>query len=271
MYDFFSIVLKNGDIIYDLNTTSYEDLIEKAGVVDDTTDTDELSFVKIAISPNNDVFSEDWSLKIDQSIEPNWFNEEYERKCMEVFYKEVYPKCVFIGRKNLIFKNRQNLFLKDCTADLYDSSADLYASSVNLYGSSKVNLFKSSHVELFESSQAVLHDTSSARLNGSSKATLFNSSSADLYGSSKATLFDSSSANLYGSSWADLNNSSKATLFDSSEANLNGSSWADLHDDATGICFSEKVSFTTLNRSVVIDRSKKGEFQIIPPNRLRRN
>ena len=81
MCNFFSaIVLKNGEIVYDLNTSSHEDLIEKAGLKDDTADADKLTFARIEIVPGDDDFfteQKNWYLKIDQSITPTWFTGEY--------------------------------------------------------------------------------------------------------------------------------------------------------------------------------------------------
>ena len=261
MCNFFSaIVLKNGEIVYDLNSSSHEDLIEKAGVKDETADPAELSFARIEILPdNNDVFQKKWCLKIDQSITPDWFSDEYKKKCMDIFFKEVYPACVFIEKKDLRFKNRKNLFLKDSSADLHDSSSAVLTgkSSADLFGSSSADLFGSSFADLYGSSYAILSDSSYAILSGSSSAKLFGSSSAKLFDSSSAVLHDSSSADLYGSSSADLHGSSSADLHGSSSAKLFDSSYAVLSDSSSAVNFSEKAKFITNNSSIVIDRSRK--------------
>ena len=60
MCEFFSaIVLKNGEMVYDLNTSSHEDLIEKTELKDETADADKLTFARIEIvSKSGDIFAE---------------------------------------------------------------------------------------------------------------------------------------------------------------------------------------------------------------------
>ena len=223
MCNFFSaIVLKNGEMIYDLNTSSHENLIEKAGIKDDTADADKLTFARIEITPKDgNVFvkKKDWYLKIDQSIIPVWFSKELERKCIDLFFTEVYPLCIFIDKKDLKFKNRKNLFLKDSSAKLYDLS------SIEIHGSSSVILY------------------------GSSSVILYGSSSAELYGSSSARLYDSSSARLH--------NSSSAELHDSSSARLHGWSSAELHDSSSAVNFSKEAKFKIQDLGIVVDRSSE--------------
>ena len=240
MCNFFSaIVLKNGEIVYDVDISSHEDLIEKAKLKDDTADSAKLMFARIEIVPKNGgIFTErkNWYLKIDQTIVPDWFSEEYEKKCMDLFFTEVYPCCVFIDKKYLVFRNRKNLFLKN--------------SSVEVHGSSSADLYNSSTVIVHDSSFAFLHDSSSADF--------YNSSTAILYDSSSAELHDLSLARLYNSSSARLHDSSTARLYDSSLARLYDSSSADLSHSSSAVNFSKGTKFYTNDSSVVIDRTTEG-------------
>ena len=176
MFNFFTVlVLENGEMVYDSNTSSYRDLIQQLWLKDEKID---LVFAKIKILPHNwNIFSnpepKNWYVKIDQSIKPNWFKKEYERKCLKSFFEEVYPKCIFVEKKDLVFKDRKHLFIKDSSVELYNSSAELYGtSSAKVYGLSSVKLYGSSSAELYHSASAELYDTSSAKVYGLSSVKL---------------------------------------------------------------------------------------------------
>ena len=184
MCDFFSaIILKNGELVYDLNTSSHEDLIEKRGLVDDTTDPEKMEFVRFEIlPPDARVFSKPakWHFKIVQDIIPGWFSEKLKEKCLKLFEEEVYPQCVFINQRRLKFLNRNDLFLKNCSAQLYGSS------SAEFFCLSSAELHDSSSARIFDRSTAVLHDNSRAELFDRSSAVLHDFATVALYGSAKA-------------------------------------------------------------------------------------
>ena len=175
-------------------------------------------FIIIKILPLHGIFSsepKDWYIEIDPLYtKPVWFTEALEKKCLDTFFQEVYPKCVFIGKKDLIFKDRKNLFLKDCSTELYNSSAELYDSSAVVYGSSLIdNLYTSSpddedFYDFFDDENYV------KEINNLPSIVLHGSSSAKLYGHSSADVYDTSSVELYdASSLAKLHDSSTATSF----------------------------------------------------------
>ena len=257
-YFFSAVVLKSGEIVYDINTNSHEDLIESRNLEDNTIDPRELTFARVEIlPPQGDFFSEPdkWNLKIDENITPVWFDDEIRKNCMELFAKEIYPKCIFIDKKNLEFRNRNNLFFKNCKARLYNnSSAKLYDNSLaNLHDNSLAKLYGNSSANLYDNSLANLYHKSSANLYGKSLANLYNYSLANLYDESSANLYDKSLANLYGKSLANLYNYSLANLYGKSSA----------------INYSKYTKFKIVDDlSVVIDRTTTDKVKIFKKESL---
>ena len=74
-----------GEVVWKLGTDSHSDLIREAGLRDDTNDPKHMTFAKIEITPdNNDYRKPDkWTLHIDETITPAWWNKAYEASCWD--------------------------------------------------------------------------------------------------------------------------------------------------------------------------------------------
>jgi len=74
-----------GEVIWKLGMDSHVDLISKAGLKDDTNDSNHLTFAKIEITPNNRDYRhpDKWTLHIDESITPSWWSKGYEAACWD--------------------------------------------------------------------------------------------------------------------------------------------------------------------------------------------
>ena len=87
---FSCIVLKSRKVIWKLGMDSHDDLLDFAGIVDDTKDPAKITFCRIEISPKNkDYLNPDtkYLFKIDTDIVPVWWDERYEKAAWLAFQK----------------------------------------------------------------------------------------------------------------------------------------------------------------------------------------
>jgi hypothetical protein len=87
---FSCIVLKSRKVIWKLGMDSHDDLLNSAGIVDDTKDPAKITFCRIEISPENkDYLNPDtkYKFKIDTDIVPVWWDERYEKAAWLAFQK----------------------------------------------------------------------------------------------------------------------------------------------------------------------------------------
>ena len=116
MCQFFSGIItdKNKNAIYDLDKDSHEDLIEKAGLKDDTS---KPNFVRVELLPQDgNVFNHDlknWKLKLDQDFKPDWFDLEKSEELMKKKLQEVFDKRFIVDDKAWQERKGQRLFIKN--------------------------------------------------------------------------------------------------------------------------------------------------------------
>ena len=181
------IVKKDGEIIYDPNTMSHEDLIEKAGLKDDTADKEKMEFARVEVlPPNGDYFETDllkWFVKVDESITPTWLETKHEKACLDLLEK-VYKDHIHIN-ENIKEINSGVHFIKDCKVE-------------SIYGSAKVRyIYDSAKVGYIYGSAEVGSISGSAKVGsiyGSAKV-------GSIYGSAKVeSIYDSAKVGyIYGS------------------------------------------------------------------------
>ena len=117
MCNFFScIVLKDGQVVWDTNIDSHDELLVMANIKDDTANPAELLFARVEIvPPDGDVFEKDmkkWMLKIDQSITPKWWNKQYEQKCRNAL--QTCLKETIIDNQDIdLIQNKSGLWIRN--------------------------------------------------------------------------------------------------------------------------------------------------------------
>jgi hypothetical protein len=86
---FSGIIKKNGEVIWKFGVESHEDLIESAGLKDNTAETTRMTFARFEITPDNGNYlnPDRWSFRVDQTIQPKWLDEGYEKLCWAEFRK----------------------------------------------------------------------------------------------------------------------------------------------------------------------------------------
>ena len=83
------IITKDGRVIWQAGKDSHDELLEMAGIKDDTTDGDVIKFAKIEITPDKGyLFPEDkWTLKVDENTTPRWLTKKKKDLCWIEFGK----------------------------------------------------------------------------------------------------------------------------------------------------------------------------------------
>jgi hypothetical protein len=145
------ILYKNRKLIYDPFSDSHEDLIRKSGLNDST---DRPNFVRLELLPKNgDICNQDldnWYLKVDQDLRPDWFDPEIAEAMMREALQKVWAEAFTIGGEYDEIKDRKIRIVKDARI------INLINSQVGeMWGSSQVGKMReSSQVgEMWESSQ----------------------------------------------------------------------------------------------------------------------
>ena len=151
MCRYFSAIVTKDKILWDLDTDSHEDLIEKFKLKDTTKEPD---FVRVEILPkDNNIFNHDlknWELHKDQDLIPGWFDFKASEKEVKKVLKESFEQRFLISRSiDEIKKGRW--FLKDGKVGVLKGSSvvkNMRGSSVvqNMCGSSVVQDMRGSSV-----------------------------------------------------------------------------------------------------------------------------
>ena len=109
------IVLK--DKIFMPEYDSHSQMLEELGIKDDYLGASK-KFVRVELSPaDGDVFSniDEWVLKVDQDIKPEWFSEEEYKPMIVEAVKEWAKKHIHIGVDGLRIDAGVNHYIKNCT------------------------------------------------------------------------------------------------------------------------------------------------------------
>jgi hypothetical protein len=76
---FSCIVKQDKKVIWKLGVDSHSDLLLRTGLKDDTADPALMTFARVEITPDNGNYLEPdhWTLRVDQTITPQWFSEKH--------------------------------------------------------------------------------------------------------------------------------------------------------------------------------------------------
>ena len=116
MCQFFSAIITKNGIIFNSATDSHEDLLEQAGIKDDSSSPD---FVRVELLPkDHDIFNhqlDNWELKVDQDIIPAWFNKESTESKAKEAIQQVWGEIFFIDLQDKwqLVKNKSRIFVKN--------------------------------------------------------------------------------------------------------------------------------------------------------------
>ena len=240
MCNFFSaIVTKTGQVYYDKDIDSHEELI-KTHKLDDKQEPMLRNWCRIELLPPNeriadlkDFKPEEWKFKIDEPANVDWIEPKHEKACRKALQK-CYKEYVVVKGKTENKKGRL-LLLNNSRSENRDSS-----SSENWDSSSSEN---------WDSSRSVNWDNSkSENRDNSSSENWDNSSSENRDNSSSENWDNSSSENRDNSSSENWNNSQTVISYLSSAKQEN----VELHDNSVLINHRDKI--------IVIPKSYKVEY-----------
>ena len=88
MCQFFSFIVTEGKLLYDLENHSHSHILEKYNIKDED---DSPEFVRVELVPKKNIAStnkEDYEFIVDQDFKPEWFNAEIEfDACFDLYQK----------------------------------------------------------------------------------------------------------------------------------------------------------------------------------------
>jgi hypothetical protein len=168
MCNFFSCCVdKKGKVYWEPGINNHHEIVEIFKLNDNTDNQLELKFARVEITPKDgDIFNkniDNWGLRIDENIIPEWFSPMHEKQCLSTLEKCL-ADCVFSDITIAEIKDKKGLYLKNVVVqrmygssvvqEMYDSSVvqEMYDSSVvqRMYGSSVVQ-------EMYDSSTCMIY------------------------------------------------------------------------------------------------------------------
>jgi hypothetical protein len=188
-----AIVLKDS-VYMPFDHDHHTKMLEELGIKDDSSFP---NFVRIEITPiDNDIFNhnlENWKLKVDQDIIPDWFDikESEERAIYKL--QEWFEKCFVIDRQDWNEYKDVKLYVKN-------SKVRVINSSVVARENSSVVARENSSVVAWENSSVVAWENSSVVAWGKSSVVAWENSSVEAWGKSSVEAWGKSSVVARGKS-----------------------------------------------------------------------
>ena len=80
---FSCIVEPSAKVTWKFGVDSHTELVKLAGLRDQTADPAQVQFARVEITPDNKDYlhPDHWTLRVDESIKPTWFNHRHEEAC----------------------------------------------------------------------------------------------------------------------------------------------------------------------------------------------
>lgn len=144
---FFSAILTDKKLLYDIMLDNHEDIIDMYGLDDRSMCP---NFVRMQFTPNNgDLFNNDmdqWKLNIDQDFIPEWFNSFSARDLMINALLDIKCKHFIVDDGDVIGIDKKRLFIKNAKVTVTN------ASKVAVHGKSNVTINGSSYIKAYDNS-----------------------------------------------------------------------------------------------------------------------
>ncbi|MEW6378738.1 MAG: hypothetical protein AB1611_03905 [bacterium] len=242
MCEFFSAILTKDSVIYNANTDSHEDLLEKSGLKDTDREPD---FVRVELLPRDkDIFNQkstNWYLKTDQDIFPAWFNRKEAEKRTKEALATVWQERFIVDNLEWQIRRDQRLFVNNSKVKVFDSR-EKTSSRLPI----RLLRFPATLAALttaFPQSLPLLPYMyrNSSIFSGNSFAILYGNSSGLFCSNASGELHDNSSVVLCDNSLAILYDNSKAVLFDNSSAVILSKN-AQVEDNSNGSAYIKDLT-----------------------------
>ena len=101
---FSCIVDRGAKVTWKFGVDSHEDLLATISYKDTTADPKLMTFARVEITPTNGnyLFPDDWQLKVDQAITPEWFGEVHRVACRSAHKKWLAKLDKVLVRKQIV-------------------------------------------------------------------------------------------------------------------------------------------------------------------------
>jgi|GEM_PF-1417085 len=219
MCEFFTAIITKDGIIYDADTDSHEDLLEKSGIRDSSLNP---NFVRIELLPKDkNIFnqkSSNWYLKVDQDLIPKWFDKKTAEKRAKEALAKLWQERFIIDNPNWQIRRDQRLFVNNSKVKIFDSREQSFSGPPFRLLKLRATLAALSSMSWPHSWQLIPLYRNRSIFSGNSFIMLYGNSSGLFRGSASGELYDNSSAILGDNSLAILYDQAKAVLFDNSSA-----------------------------------------------------
>ena len=162
------LVLK--DRVYCPDYNSHQDMLDKLGIKDDYLGASK-TFVRVELLPPDGVRSlmeplDRWTLKVDQDVTPEWWDERADRQRVEEAVEE--------WRREHVFSDGEHIV----------KAGEVYA-----LGSATVEAFGSATVKAFGSATVIARDSATVTARDSATVEAFDSATVEAWGSATVTAY----------------------------------------------------------------------------------
>ena len=101
---FSCIVKQDRKVIWEMGVDSHSDLLLRTDLKDDTADPALMTFARVEITPDNGNYLEPdhWTLRVDQTITPQWFSEKHKEAAKAAHKKWVASLDKIIVRQKIV-------------------------------------------------------------------------------------------------------------------------------------------------------------------------
>ena len=230
------LVLK--DRVYCPDYDSHQDMLDKLGIKDDYLGASK-TFVRVELTPPDGVRwpmepLDRWTLKVDQDVTPDWWDEEADRPRVEEAVEEWRREHVFAEGEHVVKDGKVYAFgsatveaHNNATVTAWGSATVTACDSamVKACGSARVTAYGSATVKACDSAMVKACDSAMVKACGSARVTA--------YGSARVKAHNSATVEACDSATVEAHNSATVKAFDSATVEAHNSARVEACDSAT--------------------------------------
>lgn len=237
------LVLKDRVFCPDYN--SHQQMLEELGIEDDYLHASK-TFVRVEFTPPDNTKSlieplDRWTLKVDQDIVPEWWDEKADRQRVEEAVEIWRKGHVFTGGKHIVktgtvyaYSDAEVHVYNDATVAAYDSTI------VKAYGNAKVYAFGKTTVETVSNVPVEAYGDATVKAYGNAKVEAFDRTVVKAYSNVKVEAHDSTTVEAYNSVTVKAHGNAKVEAFDIAIVKANSSATVKAYNRAMVIYPEER-------------------------------
>lgn len=237
------LVLKDRVFCPDYN--SHQQMLEELGIEDDYLHASK-TFVRVEFTPPDNTKSlieplDRWTLKVDQDIVPEWWDEKADRQRVEEAVEIWRKGHVFTEGKHTVkagvvyaYGDAEVQVYNDATVTAYDSTA------VKACGNAKVYAFGKTTVETVSNAPVEAYGDTTVRAYGGAKVEAYDSAKVKAYSNATVTACDSATVEAYNSVTVKAHGNAKVKAFDRAIVKACNSATVEAYNSAMAIYPEER-------------------------------